>query len=912
MSAKKNLVINQVKSVPIQNAPTVPTAVAYDGKKPLIGWDAQENNNGQRVYRNFKVELGRQTRQQASMRQQQVSSSHKRSVLGMSKDFIEGLLIDVEAYVDRQGGSRPSHVLIAEPLSIEEEGKASGQWLSNYRSALQTILGHKFENVGFMPEPFAVFQYYRYGFRHPLLTAGRKHVALVLDFGGGTFDVSVIETTVEGDISLSGKNSKPLSAKSIPIGGFFINRMIAEDLLFNSIEDKWVKKNSRKLLGAIDSFQSLTETDEQRFTAAEVNFIRNFGRLVDEVESAKVSICNSILSWDLSANLERAPSYLVNVPTQPFETDSPWIEVSLRANRLREIFVQKVWRAHLQEAVTEGLERAKNELKGQPIAVVLLSGGSTNIGWTKELVDSDLRRLLGAAVIIEISDNYQEVVAKGLAIECARRFYTEQHDGDFGAVTYNRLNLSLRPDSKKLEWCSFKPQTDGLPTPGDKGTLLPSASGLRAFIDTPMHWKARMNSGPTQFLEYHFLKSSFDPTDTDCVQNILDQKVYTPRGTKHGQFIEVELVVREDGTASPTFVYGKGKDSEKRVVGAPFFLDMTFASEPNLAEGYLGIDFGTATSSVSSVSEADVRALSSRAFDRSWLDLNELIQALPYCLSSPLRDYVAQTDQHQLKECGRHSFEAFLTYICFVCYCEFRSLEMDLGSVSLDRNFRRSAGPLLREIRELARILKKSGKEGLLSERLLSFLDDPIYQQIDSTVSGVARGKHGQAADIDFSSVLIFLGNLVQDSHRNIVVGNFESLRKIGFSGRHSGIFREFKGASQPFSELYDYSGEGDFSPEFVYVVNLETGRAFSLTPLLIWGLGSLAGQMNGEDLYFLDVNLGRENEVRYVKVKIGEPVSPHEHSDTAEVAEATSLFFKGSWAPEPVEGVELRSRKRA
>jgi molecular chaperone DnaK (HSP70) len=41
-----------------------------------------------------------------------------------------------------------------------------------------------------MPEPFAVFQYYRYGVKHPLVAQRTKHIALVFDFGGGTYKVT--------------------------------------------------------------------------------------------------------------------------------------------------------------------------------------------------------------------------------------------------------------------------------------------------------------------------------------------------------------------------------------------------------------------------------------------------------------------------------------------------------------------------------------------------------------------------------------------------------------------------------------------------------------------------------------------------------------------------------------------------
>jgi hypothetical protein len=79
----------------------------------------------------------------------------------------------------------------------------------------------------------------------------------------------------------------------------------------------------------------------------------------------------------------------------------------------------------------------QEELGNKPITVVLLSGGSSNIRWLKPLLERDAAVALREAEVLELSENFQEIVAKGLAVECARRFYTGG-DGDFRAVTYNR------------------------------------------------------------------------------------------------------------------------------------------------------------------------------------------------------------------------------------------------------------------------------------------------------------------------------------------------------------------------------------------------------------------------------------------------------------------------------------------
>lgn len=258
MATDKKLLINQVKVLRPFEQQAVPTKIRYSGKAYAVGNAAEvlKENSGA-CYENFKVELGRLTRAQAQTALQNVSNRHRRSVVGMTMDFLSAVLGESKSLVEASGGVFPKKILVAEPLSLEEEGAVSGQWLSNYRSNLRTALGQHFDDIDFLPEPFAVFQYYRYGLRHPLLAEGQKHVALVLDFGGGTLDISVIETTADGDISHGGKNSRPLSAKSIPAAGFYINQRLAEDVLFSAMSSKEDKSIARKIISKIKSFQGL-------------------------------------------------------------------------------------------------------------------------------------------------------------------------------------------------------------------------------------------------------------------------------------------------------------------------------------------------------------------------------------------------------------------------------------------------------------------------------------------------------------------------------------------------------------------------------------------------------------------------------------------------------------------------------
>lgn len=893
MAADKKLLISQVKVLRPFEQPTIPTKIRYSGKKHFVGRDAEvAREDSGSCFENFKVELGRLTRAQAQTALQNVSSRHRRSVVGMTMDFLSAVLDETKAKIETSGEPFPKKVLVAEPLSLEEEGAVSGQWLSNYRSNMRTALSSYFEDVDFLPEPFAVFQYYRYGLRHPILAEGQKHVALVLDFGGGTLDISVIETTADGDISHGGKNSRPLSAKSIPAAGFYINQRLAEEILFSSLPNREDKTNARKVIAKIKSFQGMGDDEKALLGDREQIFVENFVDLLSQVESAKVRICNSISDWSLSANLHGAVSHLVRLAENPFIRDGRKIEVPLRAEKLREVFESRVWVEKLRDAIKSAIVRAQKELSGKPISVVLLSGGSTNIRWLKRLLERDLKVQLKDAEILEISENYQEVVAKGLAIECARQFYTEG-DGDFGAVTYNRLNLALRPDGKDIDWCNFRPQEATLPKCDDGGTLLPSSTSLRAFLDRPMRWKARLSSAPRSDLQYHYLKSSFDPTDFDSVHNIVDNSVRTPRGTAFGSAIEIELTVRNDGTATPAFIYGKGK-TETRVEGRSFFLDMTFADSGGARSAYLGLDFGTATSAVSLVSQDDITAYVQRSRDKTWMDLGELVQKLPYPVAHPLAMYITQTDTNQLEKFGLATLEAALTFIAYVSLCDLACNIKDFPVKSYFKDFRRSAGPLKHLITELRRFNCTNSN---LAKEFLSIVDDEAFPLIDAAVTESAKAKHFKRAAIDYNQILSILGNHLRRSMEGKTLGVFEGIEKKGFGGGYRGIFRCLEGPNYPFVRLYHYEGTSDFSVAEVFLTDTQSGIVTPLTPLFIWGIGARLGRSDGYDLFSADILNPGNQRYNFCSAQGGQDIDISGEPELADIGRYISDIIGGKIA---------------
>jgi hypothetical protein len=472
MSIKTQL-LNSINMVAIDGRTNIPTVLYYEKGRYHIGDGAYDStDSADLINENFKLELGKQDPAVINRRQFTTGSGETRSAHVLTRDFVERALQHVTNGIESRGLKRAGRILVAEPIAMGETDTTKSNWLPNYRAHLRRILKPKFEEVDFLPEPFAVFQYYRYGIRHPLVAGQIKHVALVLDFGGGTFDVSVIETTAQGEISKGkGRNSRPLAAASIPVGGFFINRAMAEGLLFQMLSKTVDKTDVRRALKAYDELRNASTEELATLRGDYRNFIRHFKRTVYEVERAKIAICNSIANWELDATYPVCPGYQVRVPQNPLREDPNWAPVRLGAYKLRDLFERQVWGSRLRQAISDALARATGELEGKPISLVLLSGGSSNIRWLGKLIRRDLGTQLQEAEIMELQENFQEIVAKGLAVECARRTYNHG-SGDFHSVTYNRLCLALASDEGQVEIKRFRPVTEGLPgESGEDGVL---------------------------------------------------------------------------------------------------------------------------------------------------------------------------------------------------------------------------------------------------------------------------------------------------------------------------------------------------------------------------------------------------------------------------------------------------------
>ena len=106
---------------------------------------------------------------------------------------------------------------------------------------------------------------------------------------------------------------------------------------------------------------------------------------------------------------------------------------------------------------------------------------------------------------------------------------------------------------------------------------------------------------------YYFMRSSFDTEEHEGSAGKPESRPTTPPKVRMGP-VGVELLrPGEDGAAGAVLSsMGTGeRDGRTTVVkGKPFYLDMTFATEEVPATSYMGLDFGTSTSSTSYVNES--------------------------------------------------------------------------------------------------------------------------------------------------------------------------------------------------------------------------------------------------------------------------------------------------------------------
>ena len=752
-----------------------------------------------------------------------------RSAFQLTSDFLNGILDSVEAKLPGNAlRSLDARVIVAEPLQFQVEGRRS-DWLNNYRSNIRRILS-RFKEIEFLPEPFAVYQYYRYGLRLPKLADRSKHLALILDMGGGTFDACVIESTMQGDISLSGSHSKPLSAGSAPYAGFYLDRRIALRLLKRQVPDsrkgdidRYYDQYERTIKGTLD--RSILKEEAQ-------SFFDNIDKLRPICEDKKIKLSNAISDWSLRA--ERYNRVEIDVPLDPFSRTSAWIGDELISHQMYVEF-EALWNSKLKGVIQGVLKRAKESLKGRKIDVSLISGGSANIGWLKNLIMRDFASELDEAEPVDIGGSFQDVVANGLAIECVRRNSALVGPAsEFVAVTYNPIRLLLAPDDDELVANRFGSIGEKIDMEGaSAGDLIPSAHSLRHFFDQPLRWRTKLASPPRRYLHYLFCRP-FDSQDKDVLDhayNVQERRLRTTVSKFDSQTI-VELTVRRDGTAEPKFVYKqentRGNVAENSEVGTPFYIDMTTdANDLRRQTQFVGLDFGTSNSSICCLSNSQIELVQERSSSGVWNGISSVLPSAPYPAAAAIRRYLAQHEKHRIFDSALEAYEACLALLAYSLAADTlygRPQWRGLGTYQ-----HRALGPLKALLYRSALDVASGG----VCVRDPRRVGGPL---VDEAAQHFTDGKHNKASR-ESPKWVEYVEEIVQamvQAFQGRYFGYCISCNKVPMEDRFTGTF-VVAHDQRPFVDKYEYTSTKAIDPSVALMFDAAEGVARSLTPLLTW-----------------------------------------------------------------------------
>ncbi|WP_210397396.1 Hsp70 family protein [Motiliproteus sediminis] len=834
-SIEKTLWVEAVQPEKINGQKYIPTALCYTENSGLaFGSEAIDmREDGHIVNSEFKVALGEVVPggSIANRREFQVDVGEPKNAYNLTKDYFDNVLKNVEDRFPRSESTNykhPAKIIVAEPLSFQIEGY-SPKWISNYRENIRRILD-RYEEVEFLPEPFAVFQYYRYGCRIPILQDTTKHVAFIVDFGGGTFDACVIESTNKGDISISGKSSKPLAADSVPIGGFFINREIASYLIKRNLENGKRKEADRY----IGQYQRILKGElklEDLGTKSKC-FINNYKKLEAAAEKFKLDLSLKINNWRLDTDAYEKT--IVDVPLDPFVSDV-FVKDEFYAHQMRTIFVHEVWNKKLKNTVSNVLNRSYEALNERMISVTLISGGSSNLQWLQELLVKDFAEQLESAEPVPISHSFQEVVANGLAIECARRYYDT--DSEFVAVTYNPIKLFLNPDGTGLvKDRRFKSVGEKIDMAQAKpADLVPSAQSLKHFFDSELQWKIRLNKSPRHYLDYYFSRPDSDH-ELDSY-NVEETRVNT-RDSKHfDSNITVQIIIRQDGTVTPKFIYRVSNPEfgaeENSVTGRAFHIDMTVdAHEIKTGDHFIGFDFGTSNSSLCVLDSNKIKITTRRQQSSSWSGLSASISQLPFPVAFSIRKFLSTTQERDIPVAAREAFESCLAFMAYTAAAE-ASLNSPINI--LMRQFRhRSMGPLKAMLEGALNIIGNNAK---FSNNFSDLFSTENKVKLNRAIVDFNDHKHDKLGerDADWQEHVELVVKVISKAMKNKLFGYSAECCSAPFSSdSYEGLFKAAND-NAPFINSYKYTSKQNISDSFALLYDKSCGEALCLSPFIFW-----------------------------------------------------------------------------
>jgi prophage maintenance system killer protein len=545
----------------------VPTVLAYDADEArfVIGTKAWKIASGLRpVVQDFKWPIGESdpmfegryepvkgTRPSRLWEVRPEAADKERWI--STKEVVRVFLKEFLSHV----GSIPQQLIIGIPASSNQA------WVRQYRAHLVQVLGELgHPDPQFFPEPFAVFQYYRH-VEKLIPASGQPLRVLVVDFGGGTLDSCVIETTQEGNLARGGSTMLPLGIRTVTGAGKAVDRRLVELAVAKCTDPKLKQESPESRIAARPWV--LLAAEEMKIAL-----------------SQRMHDCR--LTDDCGGILEKR-EYKANW----YCPDAP-VNFELNGNDLRRA-VEELWfdaKSGFGRSILGTLEDVRfrgGVVRVDRIDKVILAGGSSGLPFLREL----LYKTLSGLVHINLEDivvgpHCEKAVAYGVAVEAAEeRNRSLKTHHSIGPCVFNELFLFTAPrrDEQAIRPTLSLVRSQGLEKM-EAGTLLSGPTQLGGF---QLEYEVRLSYRPHGSLFYWFTDRAegSDPRDTRL--NIEQDILRLP--PQAGQQFRLRITFDDKrGMLSPEFIVGA-----QTLQGAPFsFGGLRIADE---VHSYAGIDFGT-------------------------------------------------------------------------------------------------------------------------------------------------------------------------------------------------------------------------------------------------------------------------------------------------------------------------------
>lgn len=462
---------------------------------------------------------------------------------------------------------RELQLIVGIPPTTSAEGK---RWREIYKRRVgQALQAVGYQKPKFWPEPFAVFQYLKN--IGEIRDIGAHQNVLIIDVGGGTTNVCLIQTTKHGRLARGGANYVPQGVRSNSVGGSTLDTRIAESLLDTS-----------------DPIQ--------------------LEPILPEVKRAKEEISRRLNSNKGWANPE-------DLACTKSSIDVGENILELTGESVKSIFVNRVWPA-IAAIVEESLEEVLGKHLSNPVNDVdttILAGGTCQMELFRQLFIDRFggREAFRSSIYFTVPD-YRCAVANGLAIEAAAN--SRHHKimpSRVSAFLQEDIKITVGLNKDYLDVPQKLHSKSGLSSKLRSGILIESPKDIVRLFGRSLDWRFNLRQ-KTSVVHYKLAK--VDEEEEEVLAQSW-KRIAKSGSRPPGRQMQLNMRLGEDGFAQLNLV-SVGENRAK----ITHSLDPIDLHDLSGLEGdvFFGLDFGTDNTQVAFVNVTDPSLFEALPNDYRW------------------------------------------------------------------------------------------------------------------------------------------------------------------------------------------------------------------------------------------------------------------------------------------------------